>query len=556
MYPAITPTTTTALPPRTTEPLLLGAGLFSASLFSPTLLDAALALNLALLVTVGVLHVAAASLSRARAETWRPLPRRWAREPFVSIHVPISNEPPQVVARTLDALSRLEWSEYEVIVLDNNTRDEGIWRPVERRCARLGPRFRFRHVPRLEGAKASALNLCLDDSDPRTELVLVVDADYRVHPKLLARAARYFDQPGVSHVQFPQAYTRDSGAEGLVGEYGSYFDAFLPVADTAEATLLTGTLCLVQRRALDLAGGWSAATITEDAELGVRLLEHGYSGRFAPEVAGRGMLPGDLSALRRQRRRWVFGNAQTLFQLGLGSLRNLGLKRSLAVVAQLTAWWNFLLLPALALPLLAFVPKAADAHDLALLAAAAAFPLHLLARAAVYALAPKLVEERKGLVRTFVAHLGLSWEGASAWLEALFGLRLAFQRTSKVPRTGSVRDAALPLSFAAVLTVSAGGLLWRGHVGAALASLMGALMFTAVLYLQRELQRAATGSQEAPAHSPEPALTALGALRSQHGFSAHQRHDPDLQPRWHLPRTSDRKRASADVHEVHRHGGG
>src|SRR5690606_1591092 len=128
---------------------------------------------------------------------------------------------------------------------------------------------------------------------------------------------------------------------------------------------------------------------------------------FAPEVAGRGLLPGDLAALRKQCRRWVFGNAQTLLAIDAATLRRLGPARALAVIAQLTAWFHFLLLPALALPVLAFVPGAADTHRVALLAAASAFPLHLAMRAAVYATAPNLLEERSGIARTFLAHCGM-----------------------------------------------------------------------------------------------------------------------------------------------------
>ncbi len=44
--------------------------------------------------------------------------------PRVSIHVPTHNEPPQMVIGTLDALARLDYPDFEVIVLDNNTASE------------------------------------------------------------------------------------------------------------------------------------------------------------------------------------------------------------------------------------------------------------------------------------------------------------------------------------------------------------------------------------------------------------------------------------------------
>ena len=65
----------------------------------------------------------------------------------MSIHVPAYNEPPQMLIETLDALARLDYPDYEVIVVDNNTKDEAVWRPVERHCAQLGARS-FSHALR------------------------------------------------------------------------------------------------------------------------------------------------------------------------------------------------------------------------------------------------------------------------------------------------------------------------------------------------------------------------------------------------------------------------
>ncbi|MBA4210986.1 MAG: cellulose synthase, partial [Parvibaculum sp.] len=64
----------------------------------------------------------------------------------VSIHVPIHNEPPEMVRETLEALARLDYENYEVLVLDNNTTDPAVWEPVRDACAQLGPKFRFFHL--------------------------------------------------------------------------------------------------------------------------------------------------------------------------------------------------------------------------------------------------------------------------------------------------------------------------------------------------------------------------------------------------------------------------
>src|SRR5436853_316397 len=61
--------------------------------------------------------------------------------PFVSLHVPAHNEPPDMVIATLESLLRLDYPRYQVVAIDDNTDDEALWRPVERWCAANGVTF-------------------------------------------------------------------------------------------------------------------------------------------------------------------------------------------------------------------------------------------------------------------------------------------------------------------------------------------------------------------------------------------------------------------------------
>src|SRR5208282_4887439 len=135
-------------------------------------------------------------------------PTRHARHATrkVSVHVPAYNEPPDMLIRTLDALARLDYPNFEVLVIDNNTRDEAIWRPVEAHCRQLGGRFRFFHVAPLAGFKAGALNFALEHTAPDAEVVAVIDSDYQVDPQWLRDLAPSFADPKLAVVQAPQDY--------------------------------------------------------------------------------------------------------------------------------------------------------------------------------------------------------------------------------------------------------------------------------------------------------------------------------------------------------------
>src|SRR5262247_4194440 len=237
------------------------------------------------------------------------------REPFVSIHLPACNEPPEMVILTLDSLARLDYEHFEVVVVDNNTRDERLWRPVAEHVAKLGARFRFFHLPEWPGFKAGALNFALRESDPRAELIGVVDADYAVDRDWLRNLVAHFGDPGVAVVQAPQAH-RDFESSPFRRMANWEFDGFFRIGmhhrNERNAIIQHGTMTLVRKSALAGVGGWAEWCICEDAELGLRLIAAGHDVRYVDEVLGRGLTPADFKALKAQRFRWAFGAMQIL----------------------------------------------------------------------------------------------------------------------------------------------------------------------------------------------------------------------------------------------------
>jgi len=242
-------------------------------------------------------------------------PHAAEREPFVSIHLACCNEPPEMVIATIDSLAAMHYRNFEVLVLDNNTKDEALWKPLEARCAELGPRFRFFHLDNWPGFKAGALNFGLKQTDPRAEVVGVVDADYVVSPDWLSCLIPHFDAPDVAVVQAPQAH-RDWENQPFRRMCNWEFEGFFRIGmhhrNERNALIQHGTMTLVRRLALEEVGGWSEWCICEDTELGLRLIEKGYDTRYVDHILGRGLTPADFPAIKSQRFRWAFGAMQIL----------------------------------------------------------------------------------------------------------------------------------------------------------------------------------------------------------------------------------------------------
>jgi cellulose synthase/poly-beta-1,6-N-acetylglucosamine synthase-like glycosyltransferase len=239
-----------------------------------------------------------------------------AHFPRVSIHVPTHNEPPLMVMQTLNSLARLDYPNFEVIVLDNNTSDESSWQPVASHCEKaLGAKFRFYHLDDVKGFKAGALNKSLELTDPSAEFIAVIDSDYQVAPHWLRSVMPGFDDPKVGIVQAPQDY-RD-GKDGvfksfLYEEYTGFFRIGMVERAEHNAIIQHGTMCVIRRDALDRVGGWAEWCITEDTELGLRMFEAGYTAHYTPVSMGRGLMPDTYAAYKVQRYRWVYGAMQIL----------------------------------------------------------------------------------------------------------------------------------------------------------------------------------------------------------------------------------------------------
>jgi cellulose synthase/poly-beta-1,6-N-acetylglucosamine synthase-like glycosyltransferase len=248
----------------------------------------------------------------------RELPRhpsnRYYR-PLVAIQVPTYNEPVEVVSRTLESLALLDYPNFLVQVVDNNTKDPLVWRPLEALCQNLGPRFQFIHLDNWPGYKAGALNEATRRLPAEVEVVGIVDADYVVAPAFLRDTVGHFADPKVAFVQTPQNYRDwedDSYLRGLFFSYRYFFDVTMPARAHRNAIIFAGTMGLVRRSVLDGIGGWSTATVTEDAEASLRMLGQGYTGVYVPEPYGAGLMPLSFDGLKKQRFRWALGGVQIL----------------------------------------------------------------------------------------------------------------------------------------------------------------------------------------------------------------------------------------------------
>lgn len=250
--------------------------------------------------------------SRSRQHPAAPLP---SKQPMVSIHVPVYAEPPEMVMETLDAIANLDYDNYEVLVIDNNTKDESLWRPVEAYCKQLGKKFRFFHLEPWPGAKAGALNFAITQTNPKAELVSIIDSDYQPRKTFLRDLVGHFSDPTLGFVQTPHDYRnwQDVGYLRMCyWEYKAFFHTVLVSLNERRSAITIGTMCILRKQALQDAGGWATWCMTEDSELAIRIHDQGYSSLYIEKSYGQGLIPETFHDFAKQRYRWTAGPVQEL----------------------------------------------------------------------------------------------------------------------------------------------------------------------------------------------------------------------------------------------------
>jgi len=417
--------------------------------------------------------------------------------PMVCLQVPAYNEPPDMLIETIQSLEGIDYPNLEILVVDNNTTDPELWRPVEDYC-RDRPRVKFVHEENLPGFKAGALNLATErDMDQRAEIIGVVDADYRVDRDFLKSLVGYFVDPNVAFVQSPQDYRDYEGDPFLTSCYDAYhyfFATSMPGRNERNSIIFAGTMGLMRVSALREIGGWPEWCITEDAETSLRLLKSGYSGVYIPKAFGRGIMPLTFSAFKSQRFRWAFGGIQILKRHWRSLLpgprtrtNQLTLGQRIDYLMSGFMWFNDLLYLGFALVLLGtsiLVVSGGSLELRPLKGAIILLPAALIASGVVRALWSLRVRTGIGLKRStlaFLNWLSVSWTVALACIQHLYRSKAAFMRTPKEGKDRSFLSALRAAKVETAFTLA----LWGSAVAAAVTG--GGTIFLLVLFVWQGL---------------------------------------------------------------------
>lgn len=282
---------------------------------------------LALAVIVAMLAWTTTLFWRGRLEERHPppVPADW-RESFLWIFlVPALNEEVTIVD-SVERLLSMIMPRRRIVVIDDGSDDA-----TPRILARL--RHPDLHVVRRDApdarkGKAAALNhayreldALLDGESRERTIVVVVDADGRLHHDAPAFAAAHLRDPTVGGVQsLVRIYNRGRLLTWMQDvEFSIYGRLFQAGRNRHGTAGMGGNGQFNRLSALDAVadeeGPWRDR-LTEDQDLGLRLIAAGWQGRQENRATVDQQGLSDLRRLFRQRTRWSQGNLQAMSLIG------------------------------------------------------------------------------------------------------------------------------------------------------------------------------------------------------------------------------------------------
>ena len=299
------------------------------------------------------------ALSRRRRPELLPAPDAL----FTIFVIPCLNEE-RVIGATLANLLALPGDDYAVLVVDDGSAD----RTADIVREHLGDRVDLlrRRLPNAKQGKGAALNAAcrhlttsplLRGRRPEDVVVAIFDADGRIERDALSAVASYFRDPQSGAVQIG-VEMRNAHANLLARMQDMEFCVFTEVFQRARQRLgsvgLGGNGQFVRLSALRSLGDdpWSDC-LTEDLDLGVRLLLAGWKNNYCPTACVNQQAVTSVRLWLRQRTRWFQGHLQCWKLIPRIIRSSLSAQSSSDIIWYLTLPVAVLLVPVVGLPVFA-----------------------------------------------------------------------------------------------------------------------------------------------------------------------------------------------------------
>jgi cellulose synthase (UDP-forming) len=223
--------------------------------------------------------------------------------PEVDLMVATCHEPIEVLRPTLEAVSRIDYPHFRVLLLDDGRSAE-----VREMAEEFG--FAYTARDRRHFAKSGNLNHGL--SLTSAPFVMTLDADQVPKPEVLTRLIGFFQVPQIGLVASSQKFFLPEG-DPWGNSDAVFYDAMQPGKNDANAAISCGSGVMYRREALVSVGGFPTWSLVEDLYVSLLLEQRGWRGVYYAYPLTQGTSPTDVFAQHQQRWQWAVDSLRIMF---------------------------------------------------------------------------------------------------------------------------------------------------------------------------------------------------------------------------------------------------
>jgi cellulose synthase/poly-beta-1,6-N-acetylglucosamine synthase-like glycosyltransferase/spore germination protein YaaH/peptidoglycan/xylan/chitin deacetylase (PgdA/CDA1 family) len=230
--------------------------------------------------------------------------------PGVTVLIPAHNEE-GVIVQTVTSVLASDYPTMHVIVVNDGSTDDTRMLLD----SHFGEDRRVQIIHQANRGKAAALNNAL--SHAHTEMVVTIDADTEVESDAIRQLLGHFSDPQTGAVagnvkvgNRSRWLTRWQALEYITSQNMEKraFDLLNCI------TVVPGALGAWRKQAIEAAGGITADTVAEDADLTIAIRRLGWRVSYEESAVAWTEAPETAGALIRQRFRWTFGTLQSFWK--------------------------------------------------------------------------------------------------------------------------------------------------------------------------------------------------------------------------------------------------
>lgn len=257
--------------------------------------------------------------SREGMQKERKIKLKKNKLPMVTIQIPVYNDP--IAVRCIEHCINFNYpkNKYEIQVVDDSDdkRTIELINEIVKKCRYKGDISIIRRSTR-KGFKPGALNAAMGYA--KGEIIVVFDSDFAPDRNFLRKLIDpLIHDEEIVAVQSKMGFL--NATQNIITKYASsilmiYYNIVMHVSSKMGVTFLGGTGLAIRRKVLEELNGWNENSITEDADLSIKLMHKKYKIKFLKDLVNPGEVPNTLRGFLRQQMRWSYGMVRAFIENG------------------------------------------------------------------------------------------------------------------------------------------------------------------------------------------------------------------------------------------------